>query len=109
MISQKCIQTAAGFVILCLVIKSATQSSQSAGERNSLEPTEELRSYCGIQLHRAVRAFCREQYIVAYKKKEPPRNFQKPSRCGGNLIEHCCKNKCSISTFVQHCPYRYIR
>ena len=87
------------------------QSTVEVSPGNFLEVPEDARSYCGMELKRAIRVYCREKIIETLKTKSVQRNFHKSSKCGENLVEKCCyhRNKCTISTFVQFCPYRYIR
>lgn len=77
-----------------------------------MEIPEEPRSYCGMDLKKAVRMYCHEEVIEKFLiKPSNQRSFHKPSRCGANLRERCCfhRNKCDMPTFVAFCPYRYIR
>lgn len=108
--SRKFIRFSAALVILLTIVSSSSQSTVSFSDGNTLEVPDEPRYYCGIELHRAVRSYCRETVIEVFKKKEPLKvGFQKPSRCGITLLEHCCRHKCDMATFVKYCPYRYIR
>lgn len=109
MISRKFISFTAIFVTLFTLITSSEQSTPSFDEENSLEGPDEPRSYCGLELKRAIRNYCREKIIESYRLRSVQRNFEKSSKCGENLVEKCCyhQSKCTISTFVQFCPYRY--
>lgn len=107
--SRKFIHFATVAVILLALTASSSPSTLTFDDGNVLDIPDDPKIYCGIHLRKAVRSFCREKVIKTYKKLEPPRGFQKPSRCGGNLIDHCCKISCDIPTFVKYCPYRYIR
>lgn len=104
-----------GFAVL-LVISPALITLSSASLRplkdniTLIEIPDEPQSYCGLQLKRAIRIYCREKVIEAFKAETSKvRSFHKPSRCGLNLLEQCCfhSKKCSIETFVQFCPYKY--
>jgi uncharacterized membrane protein len=98
-------------VVLLALTSKSWESTISLDDGNVLEMPDEPKNYCGIELKRAIRKFCLSQLIETYKPKEPPRNFQKPSRCMATtvaLMDKCCKNKCLVSTLVQFCPYRYV-
>jgi hypothetical protein len=111
------------FVKLCLLftlVTSTAESTLSLGDENLIEVPDVLvlvpdalkpRIYCGIELKIAVRKFCREKVIEAYRPKDQQidRSLnQKSRKCGAQLMQKCCLERCSITTFVQLCPYRYV-
>lgn len=67
--------------------------------------------FCGIQLKRAQRKFCRKEIIEKFLEKEPMKIIimKTYKKCEPTHVHACCKTKCSIATFVKLCPYRYVR
>lgn len=108
---QKFVRLVVAFVILSTLIVPSSSEILEMDDGNQLEIPEEARSYCGMELTRAIRKYCRLKVIEKYKAKDPPKSFHKPSRCGENIKDKCCyrNSKCDIVTFVQYCPYRYAR
>lgn len=107
--SRKFIQFSAALVIFSVLIAKSSQATVTFADGNELELPDEPQTYCGLELRKATRIYCREAVIEKFKKKEVVRNFQKPSRCGVRLVDRCCRTPCTLTTFVQFCPYRYIR
>lgn len=112
MFLRKLLSFAVALVILVTISAPAAGKIVTFEDGNTLEVPDDAKSYCGIQLKRAMRIYCRVTVIETYKKQVPlVRSFHKPSRCGETLVEKCChhNNQCTIETFVNYCPYRYIK
>jgi hypothetical protein len=111
MVSRKFVRLVTVFVIISTFFVPSPSVMMEMDDGNMLEIPDEAHSYCGMDLVRAIRKYCRVKVIEKYKLKDPPRNFHKPSRCGENIKDKCCyrSNKCNITTFIQYCPYRFVR
>jgi hypothetical protein len=98
-------------VVLMTFVPPSSSEMMSLGNGNNVEIPDEARSYCGMDLVRAIRKFCHAKVIDKYKVKPPLyKNFHRDTaKCGENIKDKCCyrNNKCDIVTFVQYCPYRY--
>lgn len=107
--SRKFINFAVVLLTFSVLIVTTSQVTVTFADGNELEMSDEPKTYCGLDLRKATRFYCREAVIEKFKKKEVLRNFQKPSRCGVRLVDRCCRTPCTLTTFVEFCPYRYIR
>lgn len=96
--------------VLSIFVGSSSQAIVSFDDGNVLDVPEEL-NFCGIELKRAVRKYCRAKVIDRFLEKEPVKIIimKTYKKCEPTHIQACCKTKCSIATFVKLCPYRYVR